>query len=203
MFRSNQSLYATPFSRSYWRDAAADFHKLRNLVFAALMTAACIVLSNFSVPLHESLKLSWGFLARASCSMVCGPVMAPVFGFVEDTLSFLMTSKGAPYFPGYALTTMAGNLIYALFFYRARITVSRVFLAKLCTNAMNVVLGSLWSAILYSKGYLYYMTTSLVKNSIMLPIQTMMLLVLLSALLPILHRMGLLPDQGGERLPLC
>ncbi len=202
MHTCDAKLYRTPFSPSYWRTAAADFHQLRNLVFAALMVAACIVLSNFSLPLHESLKISWGFLARSTCSMVCGPVMGLVFGFVEDTLSFLLTSKGAPYFPGYTLTTMLGCLIYALFFYRAKITVTRVFLAKLCTNVMNVFLGSLWSAMLYSKGYLYYMTTSLVKNAVMLPIQTMMLVILFSALLPILNRTGLLPDQGGSRLPL-
>ena len=195
------TLYRTPFSAAYWRDALADFHTLRNLVFAALMTASCIVLSYFSLPVHESLKISWGFLARALCSLVCGPVMAPVFGFVEDTLSFVIKPQGA-YFPGYALTTMLGNLIYAFFFYRAKITVSRVFAAKLCTNILNVLLGSLWSAILYSKGYLYYMTTSLVKNTIMLPIQAMMLVVLFSALLPILTRAGLLPDQGGTRLEL-
>lgn len=198
----NLALYRTPFSTAYWRDALADFHTLRNLVFAALMTASCIVLSHFSIPIHESLKLSWGFLARSLCSLVCGPVMAPVFGFVEDTLSFFLSSKGDPYFPGYALTTMLGNTIYALFFYRARITVTRIFAAKLCTNILNVLLGSLWSAILYSKGYLFYMTTSLVKNTVMLPIQTMILVVLFSALLPILNRAGLLPDQGGNRLEL-
>lgn len=180
----------------------ADFHKLRTLVFAALMVAACMALAQIpAIPINESLRVTWGFLARSVCALVGGPVTALVFGFVEDTLSFIVHPTGA-YFPGYTLTTMLGTLIYALFLYRARVTVLRIFFAKLATNVMNVVLGSLWSAILYSKGYLYYMTASLIKNTLMLPVQAMMLILLLSALLPVLHRAGLLPDQGGPRLPL-
>lgn len=198
----SQTLYRTPFSAAYWREALADFRKLRTLVFAALMVAACIALAQVpAIPINESLRVTWGFLARSVCALVGGPVTALVFGFVEDTLSFIVHPTGA-YFPGYTLTTMLGTLVYALFLYRARVTVLRIFLAKLATNAMNVVLGSLWSAILYSKGYLYYMSASLVKNTLMLPVQTMMLVLLFSALLPILHRAGLLPDQGGRRLPL-
>lgn len=198
----SQTLYRTPFSAAYWREALSDFRKLRTLVFAALMVAACIALAQVpAIPINESLRVTWGFLARSVCALVGGPVTALVFGFVEDTLSFIVHPTGA-YFPGYTLTTMLGTLVYALFLYRARVTVLRIFLAKLATNAMNVMLGSLWSAVLYSKGYLYYMSASLVKNTLMLPVQTMMLVLLLSALLPILHRAGLLPDQGGRRLPL-
>ncbi len=33
----------------------------------------------------------------------------------------------------------------------------------------NVLLGSVWKAMLYGKGYLYYFTSGLVKNTTMLP----------------------------------
>ena len=198
----NPNVYRTPFSAAYWRDAVNDFKKLRTLIFAALMVAACVALAQIpSIPINDGVRVTWGFLARSVCALVGGPVTALVFGFVEDTVSFLIHPTG-PYFPGYTLTTMIGTFLYALFLYRAKVTVLRVFLAKLTTNAMNVVLGSLWSAILYSKGYLYYMTTSLVKNTLMLPVQTIMLVLLFGALLPILSRAGFLPEQGGGRLAL-
>ena len=41
---------------------------------------------------------------------------------------------------------------------------------------------------------------SAVKQIVMLPIQTVALTVLFAALLPILHRMGFLPDQATEGL---
>lgn len=202
----SSTLYATPFSRAYWAGAVRDFRQVRTLCFAALMIAACVALSHvpsirIDVTDLYSARVSWGFLARSLCSAVCGPVTGLVFGFAEDTISFFLNPQGA-YFPGYALTTMLGNLIYALFLYRTRVTVARIFLAKLCTNVLNVFLGSLWSAILSSQGYLYYMTTSAIKNTIMLPVQTVMLVVLFGALLPILGRMGFLPGQSRRRLAL-
>ncbi len=192
------SLFKTPFSPAYWRQAARSFHDIRGMAFAALMAAACVALSQVSVAVGESLKIGFGFLARALCALVYGPIGALVFGAAEDTLSYLYHPSG-PYFPGYMLTTMLGCLIYALFFYRARITVTRIFLAKLATNVQNVLLGSLWSAILYQKGYLYYMVKSAAKNAISLPVYTLMLVVLFQALLPVLHRMGVIPDQLGEK----
>ncbi len=192
-------IYHTPFSAAYWRQATADFKNLRKLVFSALMIAACLALSYIpSIPITDGVRVTWGFLARSLCALVCGPVNALVFGLAEDTVSFLINPKGA-YFPGYALTTMLGTLIYALFLYRTRVTVLRIFLAKLITNVLNVFLGSLWSAILLSKGYIYYMSTSLVKNAVMLPVQTIMLVVLFAALLPIMRRMGIIPNQLGEK----
>lgn len=154
----------------------------------ALMIAACIVLSHCSIRLGESLSLSVTFLARALCSLVCGPLAVIVFGAAEDTLSFFLSSGGYPYFPGYMLTTITGCMIYALFFYRAKITWRRIILAKLLTNIQNVLLGALWSAILYSKGYLYYLTQSAVKNALYLPLQILLLGFLLQAVLPVMQR---------------
>ena len=195
-------IYRTPFSKAYWEDAVADFRKPRTLIFSALMIAACVALSYVpSIHVTDAVRIGWGFLARALCALVGGPVNALVFGLAEDTVSYLMHPTG-PYFPGYALTTMLGTMVYALFLYRAKVTVLRVFLAKLCNNVINVVLGSVWSAILYGKGYLYYVSTRIVTNSIMLPIQTIMLATLFAALLPALCHLDLLPNGVDGRLRL-
>lgn len=191
-------LFKTPFSATYWKTAAAELKNYRALVFSALMIAACIVLSHCKIPLGENLSLSVTFLARALCALVCGPVVVILFGAAEDTLSFFLSSGGYPYFPGYMLTTILGCMIYALFFYRAKITWRRIILAKVITNIQNVLLGSLWSAMLYSKGYIYYLTTSAVKNALYLPLQILMLGFLLQALLPVLHKTGKLPLQLPE-----
>ena len=167
-------IFKTPFSGAYWRTAALEVKNYRSIVFSALMIAACIVLSHCTIRVGEGLSISVTFLARALCSLVCGPVMVILFGAAEDTLSFFLSSGGYPYFPGYMLTTILGCIVYALLFYRARITWRRIILAKLLTNIQNVFLGSLWSAILYSKGYLYYMATSAVKNALYLPLQILM-----------------------------
>lgn len=193
-------IFKTPFSRAYWRCAVRDSKKLRTLVFSALMVAACVALGYLkSVPVVNNIRVSWGFLARALCALVGGPVNALLFGFVEDTVGYFMDpSEG--YNPFYILTTMLGVFTYALFLYRAEVTVLRVFLAKLATNLQNVFLGGLGTWLWYSggKGYWAIVAGSAAKNAIMLPIQTVMLAALFAALLPILHRMGFLPNQAGR-----
>lgn len=196
----SKTLYKSPFSRAYWKDAVADSKKLRTLIFSALMVAACVALGRIpSIVVGASgAKVSWGFLGRALCALVGGPVNALLFGFVEDTVGYFMNPDGG-YNPFYIFTTMLGVFTYALFLYRAEVTVLRVFLAKLFTNIQNVFLQSLGSYLWYSsKGYWALVVERAVKNAVMLPIQTIMLAALFAALLPILHRMGFLPDQAAQ-----
>lgn len=194
------TFYPNPFSRAFWRDAAKETGSLKKLTFAALMIALCVMLSHVpSVPLWGGAKITWGFLARSVCAWVCGPVLGVLFGFTEDILSFFLTGGGGwPFFPGYTLTTMLGVLFYSLFFYRQKITIRRIFLAKLITNIQNVLLGALWSSILYGKAYVVMATGSAAKNLIMLPFQTAVLVLLFSALLPALARMGLVGKQDAK-----
>ena len=70
-----------------------------------------------------------------------------------------------------------------------------MFLAKLLTNIQNVVLGALWMAILSGKAWYVTAGGSAVKNLIMLPVQTLLLVLLIGALLPILRRTGLIDRE--------
>ena len=187
------SLYPHPFSAAYWRDAARELKDLRKLTFAALMIAACVVLSHIpSVPLFGGAKITWGFLARSVCAAVCGPVLGLVFGFTEDILSFILTGGGGyPFFPGYTLPTMLGVFVYSLFFYKSKITAGRVFWAKLVTNIQNVTLGALWMAILSGKAWYVTASGSAIKNLICLPFQTILLYTLFTTLRPVLVKMRL------------
>ncbi len=203
MKKLEEGLFAHPFSKAYWKQAASEMKDLRMLLFASLMVAVCIGVSMIpALKIHESLSISWTYLVRAICVTVCGPVVGTLFAIVEDTASFFIAPPGAPYFIGYMFTTIFGNLIYALLLYRTKITVLRICVAKLLTNIMNVFLGSLWSSILYSKGYLYYMTTSAVKNSMMFPVQAILLALVLGKLLPILRKSGYITYGDSGRLPL-
>ncbi len=194
-------MFKHPFSAAYWRAAARELKDLRKLTVAALCIALCIALSAIpSVPLWGGAKITWGFLARSVCAWVCGPVLGIVFAVAEDLLSFFLTGGGGyPFFPGYTLTTVLGVLIYSLFFYRSKITICRVFLAKLLTNIQNVVLGALWMAILSGKAWYVTASGSAAKNLICLPFQTILLLALFTALKPALTKMGLVDRPAGER----
>ena len=67
---------------------------------------------------------------------------------------------------------MLSGLIYGVMPLPAQTTIPRLIVTRLLINyGSNVLLGSVWKAMLYGKGYLYYLSTGMVKNTIMIPIE--------------------------------
>ena len=122
--------YRTPFSLNYWRDACAELKSTRMLVLAALLVAVRVALKSLSIPVGESLYITVGFFVNAVGSMVYGPVLGFLSGIVCDLLGCLLFPKG-PFFLPFTLIEGLGSLAYALFFYRARLSPTRIFAAKL------------------------------------------------------------------------
>ena len=72
----------------------------------------------------------------------------------------------------------------------------RLVVVRLVINyGSNVLLGSVWKAMLYGKGYYYYFTTGLVKHTTMLPIEVLLMVLMFQLALPALARSGLLPKE--------
>ena len=184
------------FRRSYWQAAAADLYRTRNLVFAALMVAMARVLALIpSIPIAHT-RLSFSFPARAMCALVCGPVAGMVYGFVEDILGFILQPTGEFFF-GYTISTMAGMLVYALCFYRRRVTVVRIVAANVLVNIfVNAMLGSLWTMMIRGGGYFGWFVPSLTKNLVTIVPKSVVLYFFFQAMLPILGRIGVLKGKN-------
>lgn len=197
--QSSSALFGTfsPLTPAYWADARAQLKNVRMLTLAGIITAASIVLESFPIYLlGTSLKIYFSFLVISLGCYVYGPAVGILVGFANDTLGFLISSFGEPYFPGYLITAMLSGLIYGTLLYRQRITVLRLVVVRLIINyGSNVLLGSVWKAMLYGKGYYYYFTTGLVKNTIMLPIEVLLMMLMFQLALPALARSGLLPKE--------
>lgn len=197
--QSSSALFGTfsPLTPAYWADARAQLKNVRMLTLAGIITAASIVLESFPIYLlGTSLKIYFSFLVISLGCYVYGPAVGILVGFANDTLGFLISSFGEPYFPGYLITAMLSGLIYGSLLYRQRITVLRLVVVRLVINyGSNVLLGSVWKAMLYGKGYYYYFTTGLVKNTTMLPIEVLLMVLMFQLALPALARSGLLPKE--------
>ncbi len=172
---------------TYWK---SSFAKLRSTHWLALMgmtTALKIVLSYFSIPVGENLHITMNFLIVALEGALYGPGAGMVLGAVTDIVSFMIHPDGAFFF-GYTITAAVTELVYGLFFYRIEtISWQRILVCKLVVNyGIHVLLNSVWSAMLYSKGYLYYAFNSLIKNTVLLPLEVFLIWLLFRKLLPYL-----------------
>ena len=195
------AVYAHPFSRAYWRDAAAELKDTRMLVITALLVALRIALKPFAIPLGPQMYIQPPMLATALGSMIFGPVMAIPAAIVSDTIGFIIHPTGE-YFLPFVLTEIASTVIYALCLYRSKATPTRVMLARfLICSLVNVVLQQL----IYGWYYLFIgnpqsavdsimgiMTTSRIfKNLFFFPIETVILTLFLKVLIPVTNRMKL------------
>lgn len=192
-------LYKTPFSPSYWRDAAAELKDTKMLVFAALMIALRVAMKLIAIPLAPNLKINTAFLANALGAMVFGPVVAAVSAVVSDFLGVLIT--GDIYFLPMVLLEIAGSVIFALFLYRARVTPTRVILSRFAICLLvNVFLQTPLMMLYYQMmmgGSSYVLTVpKIIKNLYMFPIESVVLTIFLAFMQPITYRMKL--TYNGE-----
>lgn len=195
MPKNKNKALLSPFTAAYWRAAAQELKNLRVLVLMAVLVAISIVVSGFYIPVAQNLRIYFSFIVSTVAGWIGGPLMALVYGLVTDLIGFAVHPSGG-FFPGYTLTSMLGPLFYALFFYRSKLSLLRIFLCKLSVNLwINILLGSVWSAMLYGKGYLFYLANSTIKNLLLLPLETVIMALLLSALLPVAVKSGLVPAQ--------
>ena len=200
--QKSTALYSHPFCKAYWHDAAAELKDTKMLVFAALIVALRVTLKSFvRIPLAPNLDITPAFLANALGAMVYGPVVGAVGAVVSDFLGVIL--RGDTYFLPYVLTEIAGSVIFALFFYRQKITPTRVILSRfticLCVNILlQTPIDILFQYVTY--GYSSYVLTMprIFKNLFMFPIESVVLTVFLSAIQPATYRMKLTYNSAAK-----
>lgn len=201
--QKSTTLYPHPFSKAYWRDAAAELKDTRMLVFAAFMIALRVALKLVSIPLAPGLNVNTAFLANAMGAMVFGPVMAAICAVATDILGYLVKPEGI-YFVPFILTEVAGSVIFALFLYRTKVNPIRVMLSRFCICFfVNVVIQTpiyIWYYALYMGGKTYALTIpGIIKNLFMFPIESVVLTLFLSVIVPITNRLGLTYTGTGAK----
>lgn len=197
----SRALYPHPFSKAYWKDAAAEMKDTRMLVFAALMIALRVAMKFLAIPLAPNLKIQTAFVANAMGAMVFGPVLAIPAAAVSDFLGVLLS--GDTYFPPFVLTEIAGSLIFALFLYRAKVTPTRAILSRFCICLfVNVILQTplmtMYYKIVLGKSGYALTTASVIKNLFCFPVESVILTLFLRMIEPATYRMGLTYDPDCQ-----
>ncbi len=194
--QKTHDLYPHPFSKAYWRDAAAELKDTKMMVFAAMMIALRVALKLVAIPLAPNLKINTAFLANALGAMVFGPVVAALGAVVSDVLGCIITGDIGTYFPPLVLTEVAGSVIFALFLYRAKVSPTRTMLSRFCICFfVNVLLQTplmMWYYAVYYGSSSYVLTVpTIVKNLFMFPLESVVLTLFLKFVQPITYRMKL------------
>ncbi len=193
--------YRSPFSAHYWREAAAQLKSTETLLIAAMFVALRVVLRAIAIPVGPDLNLMLTFLPNALGGMLCGPVVAIVAGVVSDIAGFLINSLGGTFYPMYTLIEVLGSLLYALFLWRAPARVWRVAAAKLSVNIVcNILLTPIANAMMLGKAAVLTSLPRIVKNIVLFPVETVLIVLCVNAVAPFLLRSGRIP--AGQHIAL-
>ena len=189
------AVYKTPFSKAYWRDAAMELRDTKMLVFAALIIALRVALKTLvKIPLAPNLDITPAFLANALGAMVYGPIVGGLSAIISDVLGVLL--RGDTYFLPYVLTEISGSVIFAMFFYRQKITPTRVIMSRFCiclfvNILMQTPIDILFQKVMYGKSTYVLTLPRIFKNLYMFPIESVALTIFLRVMQPITTRMRL------------
>ena len=192
------------FTKKYWCEAAVPLKDIRMIVIAALIVALRVAVKFFKIPLAPGLNISLDAYVNSLGSVIYGPLVAIIVGAVSDILGCLVTGRMAEYFPPFMLVEMMSSFIFALFFWKRKINISRALSAKFTVNFVcNIIMTSLFNKWMY---YFYYGIeraeaynvingARIVKNLIMFPLEALIIIIVLSASLPVLSKLKLIDKK--------
>ena len=188
------------FSNEYWKNASKQLKDPKMVTIAALIVALRVVVKLFKINIASGLGFSLDGYVNSLGSMIYGPVVGLFVGFVSDILGLVVTGQIASFFAPFTLVEMMSSFIFALFFWRRKINVSRTLAAKFTVNLVcNIVMTSIFMKWLKyitlgkaaADAYQLVNGLRIAKNLIMFPLEAMIIVMVLAFALPMLGRLGL------------
>lgn len=161
------------------KSSARELRQVSTISVAGMLVAISVILAFFKLAITQTLQVSFAFLPVAGGGMLFGPVVGGIIGAVSDVAGFVMRPTG-PFFPGFTLSALVTGALYGYFLYGRPVTWQRVLAATLVnTILVNWALNTLWLTMLYGNAFFVLLGARIVKNVIMLPIDTALLVTLL------------------------
>lgn len=203
----NNQLYRTPFSGKYWKDAASQLFDVRILCVTAILIALRVVLKSLQFPVGPELNVQIGFFVNALGATIFGPVVAVIAAAITDTLGCIFFPVG-PYFFPFIFVEIVGSLIFALLLWRTKLSATRIIISRflvvaVCNFILNPSLLIWYYQIFYNgKAYEFITMPRVMKNLALFPVEALLLVIFLGALIQILAKLRIVPKEQDSVIKL-
>lgn len=164
--------------------SAVELKNVRSLTAVSMLLAIQIILGLFTIPVSNSIHITFDYVPLCLTSILFGPVPAMLTGALSDLIVFLIKPTG-PFNPGFTLSAALSGLIYSLFLYRSenagigKFALARLSVVLIC----NICLNSCLLIALYGQGAFAWIPGRILKNAIEYPV-SLLLLCSLTRILP-------------------
>ena len=166
MFKNNSK-------ENIFLSSANELMKVQALSVCAMFAALSLILNQVaSITIGPYIKIGFSGIPNQLVDYLFGPVTGGLFAGILDIIKYFMKPDG-PFFFGFTFNAILASLIYGSFYYKKKLTLKRVLLAKFVVFlVVNVILSTLWLDMLYGKGFLALLPMRALKNVIMWPIDS-------------------------------
>ena len=181
-------------------DAFQQLKITHNLVLCGLMAALAVVLNyTTSIFITPNIRIGFSGLPNRVVEYLFGPCIGAIFGGMLDILKYLLKPDGGAFFFGYTFNFMVAGIIYGTILYRRPVRLWRIFIAEFLTKAIvNCGLNTLWLAVMNGNAFLAILPARVIKNIIMLPIDTAILFFTLTFVSKLLNMPEFRKFRGGK-----
>lgn len=186
--------------KEMYANSLKELFVTKNIVLCGLMAALAVVLSmTASVEVGPYIRIGFSGIPNRVIECLFGPVAGCLFGGALDIMKYMLKPTG-PFFFGFTFNAMLAGIIYGSAFYKKPISIKRIAVAELLVKIIvNCFFNTLWISMLYGKGFFVLLPARLLKNAIMLPIDSAILYVSFTYAKRLLYRVGCFPEKSGSR----
>lgn len=165
--------------------------KTKKIILSALLLAMIIVLARFLSINTSLLAIGFSFVPMALAGIWLGPKYAAIICGIADIIGALLFPFGT-FFIGFTISAILKGLIYGFILYKKdgelsnkELIIRLIIACVLVIFIVNVVIDTTWLVIMYDKAFLAVLSTRIIPQIIMVPIQIITIFVLVNALKPI------------------
>ena len=145
---------------------------------------------------HTKTVVLCGLLAALAIVL---SIVGCLFGGALDLLKYVLKPDG-PFFFGFTFNAMLSGLIYGTLLYRRPVSIKRIVIAEFLVKlVINCGLNTLWISMLYGKGFIALLGPRVIKNVIMLPIDSFILFFALTYARKIAAQFGFFTVKSGAK----
>lgn len=152
-------------------------NRTKRYIYIALLVALNIILGRFISIKTTFIEVGFGFITVALAGVMFGPIAAGIVGAISDIIGTLVFPQGA-YFFGFTISAFITGFIYGFALYKKQLNVKRILVTVILINfIVNMGMDTFWLSVLYGKAFMAIIGIRVLKDLIMIPIQTFLIYV--------------------------
>lgn len=161
------------YFKKLYSDSIRELKITHNMVICGFMAALAVVLSYVaSIEIGPYIRVGFSGIPNRIVEYLFGPIAGSLFGGMLDILKYILKPSG-PFFFGFTFDAMLAGILYGSILYKKPIGLKRIVLAEFIVKlVVNCGFNTLWISLLYGKGFFLLLPARMLKNLIMLPIDS-------------------------------